>query len=127
MDARIKWFTLALLLIALMVMTAPAATAQTSFSLTVYDPTGAIEVTQVHPPRLADLAGKTICEVSTGLTWEAHRTFPRIRELLQKQYPTVKIIPYTEFPAGSEAIDNDDTADLVKSKGCQAAIVGNGG
>ncbi len=61
-------------------------------SLEVYDPTGTIEMTELYAPRLADLSGKTICELS-DLTWEDHRTFPLIRELLQKRFPDVKIIP----------------------------------
>ncbi len=92
----------------------------------VYDPTGAIEVTQLFAPRLSDLHGKTICELSND-TWEATRSLAAIRELLQRQYPTAKIIPYTEFPQGTEKIDVDKIGDLAKQKGCQAAIVGNAG
>jgi len=96
----------------------------------LYDPTGAVEVTQLHAPRLADLHGKTICELSDG-TWEDHRTFPLIRELLQKQYPTAKFIPYTDFPHGSGSggylMDDDKVADMVKKRGCQAVITGNAG
>ena len=48
----------------------------------VYDPTGAIEVTQLFAPRLSDLHGKTICELSND-TWEATRSLAAIRELLE--------------------------------------------
>jgi hypothetical protein len=95
-------------------------------TLKVYDPTGAIEVTQLFAPRLADLHGKTICELSNG-SWEAYRTFPVIRELLQRQFPTAKIIPYTEFPEGTAKIDVPNIGNVVKQKGCQAVIVGNAG
>jgi hypothetical protein len=95
-------------------------------TLQVYDPTGAIEVTQLFSPRFADLHGKTICEVSNG-SWETQRTFPAIRELLQRQFPTAKFVPYTKFPVGSAVIDVDKIGDLVKQQGCQAAIVGNAG
>lgn len=64
-------------------------------TLEVYDATGAFEITKLHAPRLPDLNGKTICEISNN-QWEARRTFPLIRELLQKQFPTAKIIPYDE-------------------------------
>jgi hypothetical protein len=105
-----------------------------SVILRVYDPGGSFEVTQTFAPRLSDLNGKTICELSDG-QWEDTRTFPLITELLQKLYPTAKILPYTEFPhessgsasEGGFAIDLDTTADLVKQKGCQAVIVGNAG
>jgi hypothetical protein len=102
------------------------AIAADSVTLKVYDPMGAIAVTQLFSPRLADLSGKTLCELSND-SWEASRTFPAIRELLQRQFPTTKIIPYTEFPKGTAAIDNDKIGDMVKAKGCQGVIVGNAG
>ena len=92
----------------------------------IYDPTGAFEVTQLFSPRLEDLNGKTICEISNGI-WEAYRILPAIRELLQQQFPTVKIIPYTEFPVGTEEIDDDIIGDMVKAKGGQAAIIASAG
>jgi hypothetical protein len=90
------------------------------------NPMGGFEVTQLHASRLNDLAGKTICEVSIDV-WQAHRVLPAIREALQGKFPTVKIVPFTEFPQGTAEIDNDKTAQLLKDKGCQAAIVGNAG
>ncbi len=96
-------------------------------TLEVYDPTGAIEVTQLFAPRVKDLNGCTICEVSDDL-WETDRTFPVIRELLQKQFPTAKIITYDKFPKGSDALLADaKLGDKLKEAGCQAAIVGNAG
>ena len=95
-------------------------------TLEVFDPTGSMEVTQLFTPRLADLNGKTVCELSDDM-WEAHRTFPVIRELLQRQFPTAKIVPYTEFPMGTTNIDSDKIGGTVKAKGCQAVIVGNAG
>ena len=100
------------------------ATAQSTVTLKVYDPTGAFEVTQVHAARLDTLAGKTICEI--GIGWEAERTFPLIRELLQKQFPTVKIIDYTKLPYWSTEI-NPKMVVAVKAAGCQAVIIGNAG
>jgi hypothetical protein len=94
-------------------------------AIEVYNPTGAVqEVTNIHAERPADLAGKTVGELSNGW-WEANRTFPLIRELLQKQVPRVKIIPYTALPFGSRLMDVEDIGDIVKGKGCQAVIVGN--
>jgi hypothetical protein len=93
----------------------------------VYDPTGAIEVTQLFAPRLPDLNGKTICEMWNGM-WQSDRTFSLIRQLLQKQFPTVKIIPYTDLPRASSSGDLDPTMiAALKAKGCQAVIVGNAG
>ena len=93
-------------------------------TLELHNPTGALEVTSLYAPRLDTLEGKTICEISDAM-WEDHRTFPLIRKLLQERFPTAKIIPYSEFPTGTAGIDSDETANLVKERGCDAAIVGN--
>ena len=90
----------------------------------VYDPTGAIEISQIFAPRLADLHGKTICELSNG-RWGYDRTFPVIRELLQRQFPTMKIIPFSELPKEKDEIVVEDIGKILKSKGCQGVIVGN--
>ena len=90
-------------------------------TLEVLNPTGASEVTNVHAPRLTDLHGKIICELGNR-SWEADRTFPVIRELLQERFPDAKIVPWSEFPVAS---DTSDISDILKKKGCQAVIVGN--
>jgi len=92
--------------------------------LKVFDPTGSVEVTQLHAPRLDDLNGKTICELGNG-KWEDHRIFPVVRELLVKRYPDIKIIPYTEFTYGYD-IDDDQVAAMVKDKGAQGVILASG-
>ena len=113
----------------------PAAAAEAGpVTLEVYNPSGAFEVTEVHAGRLDTLEGKTICELSNR-SWQADRSFPLIRELLQEMYPTLTIIPYTEFPNGTSGsapnggyiIDMDETANLVKAAGCDAVILGNAG
>lgn len=93
-------------------------------SLEVRNPTGILEVVQSHAPRLNQLNGKTVCELSNGV-WEDQRTFALIRQLLQKRLPDSKIIPFTEFPVGSEHIDKDSTIDALLAKGCEAVITGN--
>lgn len=95
-------------------------------TLELYDPSGALEAPERHAPRLDTLAGKTICELSNGV-WEAERTFPAFRELLQRQFPDARIVPYTEFPIGNNQIDVDEIVELLKQKGCQAVISGNAG
>lgn len=106
--------------------TAAAQGASTPVTLEVYDPTGAMKIDNLFSPRLADLNGKTICEVGDAI-WQDDRTFPYLRELLQKRYPTIKIIPYTEFPWGSANIDVANIGKLLKAKGCEGAILGNAG
>jgi hypothetical protein len=95
-----------------------------SMKLEVYNPTGSAELVQLHAPRLDTLAGKTICELWNG-SWGGERTFPVVRELLQKRFPGAKFIPFTEFPVGTEHIDNETTIDRVVRRGCQAVITGN--
>jgi len=95
-----------------------------SVTMEVNHPAGGLEPTELHAPRVKDLSGKTICELSNG-KWEDLRTFASIRESLQKRIPDVKIIPLTEFPVGSEQIDKESTIDLIVQKGCQAVITGN--
>lgn len=107
------------------------ATAQNPVTLKVYNPTGAFEVTQTFSPRLEDLNGKTICELSND-SWEHNRTFPVITQLLQRLFPTAKIVDYNQLPSGmttvsTAGIDSDSTAAAVKAAGCQAVIVGNAG
>lgn len=94
--------------------------------LEVFDPSGLAGITGSHAPRLSELSGKTICEISNGL-WEHQRIFSLIRKMLQKKFPDITIIPYNEFPIGSDHIDTDEIGKIVKEKGCQAAIVGMAG
>lgn len=94
-------------------------------SLEVHVPTGAIGAAEDLAPRVNDLNGITICELSNRL-WEDYRIFPRIRELLQKHYPDLKIIPYDEFPDiyGGNA---EEYSRMIIEKKCDAVIVGTAG
>ena len=95
--------------------------------LEVFDPSGLTESAKpsLYAPRLLDLSGKTICELSNGSGWEVDRTFSLIRQLLRERFPDTKIVPYTEFPSGVHEIDNDDIANIAAAKGCDAVIGGN--
>jgi hypothetical protein len=98
--------------------------ADNSVTLNVYNPTGAIETTTLHAPRLDTLEGKTICELSNA-GWEYDRVFPAVRELLQKRFPTAKIIPYNEAVWLRPQIENlEEVSKVIKEKGCQAVITG---
>ncbi len=90
-----------------------------------------VEVARPRPP-LPNLRGKTICEV-TNSSFRSELTFPIIRELLQKRYPDIKVIPYSEFPI--QWLSQDTTTikqrvatavALMLEKGCDAVITGNG-
>jgi hypothetical protein len=128
MKARWKRWMTVWFAAALIAALAPVATAQNLVTLEMLDPTGSAEVMYLHAPRLPDLEGKVICEVSAK-KWEAPRTFPALRELLRKRFPTARILPFTEFPQGDQigGIDDDKTAETAAGKGCQAVILGNAG
>ncbi len=92
--------------------------------LEVFDPSGATEITRLHAPRLDDLNGKTIALLSDDM-WQSHRMLPLIKGLLEERYPGVTVIPETEFPMGSRAIDDDSMVDLMVEKDVDGVIVGN--
>jgi hypothetical protein len=125
MKRLMTWMSLGLLLVAFVAVSAPAATAQTPVTLTVNNPTGALAVTQLFSARLSDLNGKTVCELTDGI-WEDYRTFPVITTLLQKQFPTAKIVTTDKLPTATVNFDAKMVAS-VKTVGCQAVILGNAG
>ena len=93
-------------------------------TLEVKSPIGLVPKILFHASRLDALQGRTIAELSNGV-WEDSRTFPKIREALKKRFPDLDIIPFTEFPIGSEQIDKDGVVELLLQRGCQGVIVGN--
>ncbi|MCB1739166.1 MAG: hypothetical protein KDK91_02270 [Gammaproteobacteria bacterium] len=92
--------------------------------LEVFDPSGATEVTQLHAPRLTQLSGKTIGFLSNDM-WQAHRMLPALREWLTSQHDDITLIAENEFPMGNNAIDTEETVDLLQSRGVDAVIIGN--
>jgi hypothetical protein len=83
-------------------------------------------------PRLDTLEGRTIGEFWNGV-FKGDQTFPVIRRLLEARFPSLKIVPFTEFPhapgsdhpAQQRALAQRMAA-LAKEKGCDAVISGNG-
>ncbi len=127
---NLKWVLLGTLLAAILAgsqatLSATVSAADVPITLTVYNPTGASQVTDLFAPRLSDLKDKTICELSLGI-WEAPRTFPAIRDLLTTKYGA-KVVPYDQLPPLSETKDVVGLEDAVKKAGCQGVIVGNAG
>lgn len=84
-------------------------------------------------PRMDTLAGKTVCMVWNN-AFKSDVTLPAIGEALKKQYPGVKIVPYTDMPnaflpepPGDPRKQSEALQALYKEKGCNAVISGNGG
>ena len=92
--------------------------------LEFYDPSGTLEVTVPHAPRLASLEGKRIGFVSNE-QWQAYRMLPMLKELLEKDFPGIQVLPIDAFPQGNALIGSEETAALVKKSGVDAVIVGN--
>ena len=92
--------------------------------LEFHDPSGALEVTQPHAARLASLEGKRIGFVSNE-QWQAYRMLPLLKEMLEKDFPGITVLPIDTFPQGNALIGEEHTAALVKKSGVDAVIVGN--
>jgi hypothetical protein len=101
--------------------------------LEVVSPLGLVAVDEIAAAsRLDGLEGKTIGEFWNGV-FKGDQTFPVIRGLLQRKFPRLRIIPFTEFPhaPGSDhpAHQREHArrmAALARERGCDAVISGNG-
>ena len=93
-------------------------------TLEFYNPSGTLEMTQRHAPRLASLEGRRIGFVRNEL-WQAHRMLPMLKEMLEADFPGVEVLPLDAFPQGNAVIDTDEIAALVKKSGADAVIIGN--
>ncbi len=92
--------------------------------LEFYDPSGTLEVTQAFAPRLDKLEGKRIGIVSNE-QWQAFRMLPMLKELLEKDFPGITVLPVDAYPQGNALIGSEETAALVKKSGVDGVIVGN--
>ena len=93
-------------------------------SLEFHDPSGAIEVKQPHAPRVDSLAGKRIGFVSNE-QWQAYRMLPKLKALLEADFPGIEVLPIDAFPQGNALIATEETAAQVKQSGVDAVIIGN--
>jgi hypothetical protein len=93
-------------------------------TLEFHDPSGAIEIKQAHAPRIAVLEGKRVGFVSNE-QWQAYRMLPRLKALLEADFPGIEVLPIDAFPQGNAVIGSEKTAELVKASGVDAVIIGN--
>jgi hypothetical protein len=82
--------------------------------------------------RLPDLEGKVIGEIWNG-DFKGDIAFPLIRRQLRQRYPSLKIVPFTEFPhthVSDDPVRQRERArllaSLAKTAGCDAVISGVG-
>ena len=92
--------------------------------LEFHDPSGALEITQPHAPRLASLEGRRIGIVSNE-QWQAYRMLPLLKSTLEQDFPGIEVLPIDTFPQGNDLIGTEATAALVRKSGVDAVIVGN--
>src|SRR5215471_1004551 len=93
-------------------------------TLEFFDPSGRLDVTQPHAPRIDALAGKRIGFVSNE-QWQAYRMLPLLKTLLERDFSGVEVLPIDTFPQGNALIGTEETASLVKRSGVDAVIIGN--
>ncbi len=93
-------------------------------TLEIIDPTGSTEVSHLHAPRLAALGGKTIAMLSDDM-WQAHRMLPLIKQQLEARFDDLRVLPETEFPMGTQAMDSEAAVDRIVEAGADAVIVAN--
>ena len=94
------------------------------FKLEFHDPSGALEATQQHAPRLDSLAGRRIGFVSNE-QWQAYRMLPMLKSQLEADFPGIQVLPVDAFPQGNALIGTAETAALVKKSGVDGVIVAN--
>ena len=97
---------------------------ENAVKLEFFDPSGGLEVTQLHAPRLDSLRGKRLGFVSNE-QWQAFRMLPLLQELFERDHPGIQILPLDAFPQGNALIGEEETARLVKESGVDAVIIGN--
>lgn len=92
--------------------------------LEFHDPSGMLEVSQPHAPRVPTLAGKRIGFVSNE-QWQAYRMLPMLKRMLEEDFPGAEVLSIDAFPQGNALIGTAETAALVKESGVDAVVVGN--
>jgi hypothetical protein len=93
-------------------------------TLEFHDPSGLLEVTQPHAPRVASLEGMRVGFVSNE-QWQAFRMLPMLKEMLEADFPGIEVLPVDAFPQGNVLIGSEETAALVKQSGVDAVIIAN--
>ncbi len=92
--------------------------------LEFYDPSGNLEITQRHAFRLDSLNGKRI-GILTGEQWQAERTLPLLKTMMEADFPDIEVLPLDTFPGGEHAVGAELTIQQVKESGADGIIIGN--
>jgi hypothetical protein len=92
--------------------------------LEFHDPSGTLDASKPHAPRLNALAGKRIGMLSNG-QWQAYRMLPMLKALLEADFPGIEVLSEDSYPQGNTVIGTEEVAQLVKQSGVDAVIIGN--
>src|SRR3984957_10807209 len=92
--------------------------------LEFYDPSGGLEITQHFAPPLPSLNAKRIGMLSND-QWQAHRTLPMLKSLMETDFPGIEVLPIDTFPQGEHAVGAESTIRQVKESGVDAMVIGN--
>lgn len=81
-------------------------------------------------PRIADLNGKTVCQVWNG-SYQADKVFRALGDALKERFPNVNIVPWHELPKVSHFGDVGkclkEMREAAIQKRCDAVITSTGG
>lgn len=86
--------------------------------LEFYDPSGNLEITQRHASRLDSLNGKRI-GILTGEQWQAERTLPLLKTIMEADFPDIEVLPLDTFPVGEHAVGAEFDHSASQGKRCR--------
>ena len=92
--------------------------------LRFYDPSGALEITQRHAPRLATLSGKRVALLANG-EWQSVRALGVLKDCLEQDIPGIQVLPPEDFPEGNAVLSEPATIELLRKAEVDAVIIGN--
>jgi hypothetical protein len=92
--------------------------------LEFFDPSGVLDITQAHAPRLNTLDGKRVAMLSND-QWQSNRTLPMLKSIMESDFPGLEVLPLDTFPSGEHIIGADSTIQHVKDSGVDAVVIGN--
>ena len=92
--------------------------------LEFHDPSGTLDASTPHAPRLESLAGKRIGMLSNG-QWQAYRMLPMLKSMLEADFKDIEVLSEDNYPQGNNFIGSEAVAQQVKASGVDAVIIGN--